>query len=84
MKQFYRKNFGLFKSQKRKLREETILKFIFEKIKKTLKVLPCDLNPEQCKNGATCANDNLGGYTCTCLNGYTGGECENGNLWRNN
>jgi len=38
--------------------------------------LPCDSNPEQCRNGATCINDNTGGNTCVCPNGYTGGECE--------
>ncbi len=40
--------------------------------------MPCDLNPTQCQNGATCANDNKGGYACTCENGYTGTDCENG------
>jgi len=38
--------------------------------------LPCHLNAEQCKNGATCLNDNMGGSTCTCANGYTGESCE--------
>ncbi len=41
-------------------------------------MLPCDLNPSQCQNGATCQNDNNGGYTCTCANGYTVTNCETG------
>ena len=40
--------------------------------------MPCDLNPEQCQNGATCTNDNMGGHTCTCPDGYTGENCEIG------
>ncbi len=40
------------------------------------KVLPCDLNPGQCQNGGLCLDDYVGGFTCTCLNGYTGGNCE--------
>ena len=38
--------------------------------------MPCDLNPGQCRNGATCTNDNQDGYTCSCPNGYTGENCE--------
>ncbi len=38
--------------------------------------LPCDLNPNQCKNGATCTNDNEGGYSCTCETGYAGDNCD--------
>jgi len=41
--------------------------------------LPCDQNSKLCLNGATCANDNKGGYKCTCDNGYTGENCEIGN-----
>ncbi len=45
------------------------------------KVLPCDLNPEQCKNAGTCINDNVGSHACICANGYTDIEnCEIG-LW---
>ena len=33
-------------------------------------------------NGATCANDNKGGYKCTCDKGYTGENCEIGNSQR--
>jgi hypothetical protein len=40
--------------------------------------LPCDVNSEQCKNGGTCTNDYLGGYTCSCADGYTGVDCEIG------
>ena len=40
-----------------------------------LKALPCILsNP--CQNGAPCTNNNLGGYTCTCVTGYTGTNCQ--------
>jgi hypothetical protein len=42
------------------------------------KALPCSLNPDQCKNGATCTNDNKGGYTCTSPPGYTGENSEIG------
>jgi len=38
--------------------------------------LPCVLNNHQCLNGATCTNDNVGGYSCTCETGYTGTDCE--------
>jgi len=38
--------------------------------------LPCDLNSNQCQNGATCINDNMGGYSCTCQTGYTGENCQ--------
>ena len=37
----------------------------------------CLVNP--CMNGATC-NDELNGYTCTCVAGYTGDRCETGML----
>ena len=40
--------------------------------------LPCVINPTQCQNGGTCDNDFLGGYTCTCANGFTGFDCETG------
>jgi hypothetical protein len=43
-----------------------------------IKVLPCDLNPNQCQNGGSCANDMKGGFKCTCENGYTGEKCETG------
>ncbi len=42
-----------------------------------LLVLPCNLETK-CKNGATCTNDNLGGYLCLCPSGYTGTNCEIG------
>ncbi len=43
-----------------------------------LEELPCDLNADQCENGGTCANDNMGSYTCSCLKGYTGENCQTG------
>ena len=36
----------------------------------------CRLAP--CKNGATCSNSGPDAYTCTCIPGYTGLNCENG------
>ena len=35
----------------------------------------CDSNP--CVNGATC-NDEVNAYNCTCMEGYTGHDCETG------
>lgn len=32
-----------------------------------------------CKNGATCVN-NVGGYQCLCVPGYTGIHCDTGIL----
>ncbi len=43
------------------------------------KALPCNLGGP-CKNGAGCTNDNLGSYTCSCASGYTGINCQYGNL----
>ncbi len=43
-----------------------------------MKALPCILT-SPCQNGATCTNNNLGGYACTCVNGYTGTNCQYGN-----
>jgi hypothetical protein len=33
------------------------------------------LTPSLCQNGGTCTNDNVGGYTCACVSGYTGTNC---------
>ena len=44
--------------------------------------MPCDLNTGVCKNGATCTNDNKGGYTCTAPIGYTGKNAEIGTIIR--
>ena len=38
-----------------------------------LDILECASDP--CLNGGTC-NDEIGYYTCTCLEGYTGDRCE--------
>ena len=37
----------------------------------------CDIDP--CVNGATCI-DEVNGYNCTCVPGYTGDRCETGML----
>ena len=39
----------------------------------SLDINECSSNP--CKNGATC-NDLLNKYTCTCVTGYQGTDCE--------
>ena len=38
----------------------------------------CCLDP--CQNGATCVGDMVQ-YMCQCLQGYTGYDCETGNLY---
>lgn len=40
-----------------------------------LGVDPCMTTP--CKNGATCLNVEAFEYTCVCVDGYTGMNCEN-------
>ena len=35
----------------------------------------CDSNP--CQNAGTC-QDNVNGYECACVPGYTGSDCETG------
>ncbi len=51
-------------------------KNIWENYFKKNKALPCDLNTNQCLNGATCMNDYKGNATCTCKTGYEGVNCE--------
>ena len=54
--------------------------FLFKKIFiNKQKALPCILT-SPCQNGATCTNNNLGGYSCTCLTGFTGTNCQFGIL----
>jgi len=43
------------------------------------KALPCILS-QLCENNGNCTNDMVGGYTCSCENGYTGQTCQNGIL----
>ena len=38
-----------------------------------LDLVPCKHNP--CQNGATCTDDDRGGYTCRCSSGYGGRNC---------
>jgi hypothetical protein len=33
-----------------------------------------------CQNGGTCS-DEVNGYTCVCVAGYTGGDCETSKLF---
>jgi hypothetical protein len=40
-----------------------------------LDTVPCSRR-SPCPSGATCINDGLGGYTCSCPPGYTGGTCQ--------
>ena len=35
----------------------------------------CSIRPNVCKNGGTCTNA-FGGYSCICVNGWTGKNCE--------
>ena len=37
----------------------------------------CTTSP--CQNGGNCT-DQINGYTCNCLHGYDGTNCENGNI----
>ena len=37
----------------------------------------CQSDP--CKNGATCNNE-VNAYTCTCADGYTGVNCDTGEI----
>ena len=39
--------------------------------------MPCILSAP-CLNNGACANDNEGGYTCTCKSGFEGKFCEIG------
>ena len=42
----------------------------------------CEASP--CKNGGTCI-DGVDSYTCNCVSGYTGHDCETGsvvNVWK--
>jgi preprotein translocase subunit SecY len=38
-----------------------------------------DCAPITCENGGTCA-DGVNSYTCTCVTGYTGTNCQTGKL----
>jgi hypothetical protein len=49
--------------------------------KKNIKLaLPCTLT-KPCQNNAACGDNNLGGYTCTCITGYNGVNCEYGKIF---
>ena len=37
-----------------------------------------ECSPNPCKNGATCV-DGINEYSCTCVAGHTGTDCETGN-----
>ena len=36
-----------------------------------------DCTPDPCQNGGTCT-DGVNDYTCACVLGYTGNDCETG------
>ena len=38
----------------------------------------CESNP--CKNGGTC-DEGINSYTCTCVQRYTGHDCETGDIY---
>ena len=38
-----------------------------------------ECSPDPCKNGAKCV-DLVGSYRCDCKSGYTGGNCETGQM----
>ena len=38
----------------------------------------CDPNP--CLNGGTCV-DSIGSYTCQCVSGFGGDDCDIGECW---
>ena len=45
-------------------------------------MFPLDTNdciPQPCKNGGACT-DKVNAYTCTCIPGYAGGDCQTGML----
>ena len=39
--------------------------------------MPCETSTP-CLNNGVCTNDNLGGYKCTCLAGFSGINCQTG------
>ena len=39
----------------------------------------CLIVPNPCENGATCV-DNVGSYTCSCLAGYEGPNCQDSKI----
>ncbi len=59
------------------IRDSPVLRFYknisFEKVS-----VPCSPNP--CQNGGSCSSPNYPHYTCSCVNSYTGTNCEIGNF----
>jgi hypothetical protein len=55
--------------------------FVMNRIltKNPQKALQCELL-KPCLNGGACAEDNKGGYICTCLKGFTGPTCNISNF----
>ena len=38
-----------------------------------------ECNSRPCRNGATC-HDEFNAYSCTCVNGYIGSDCQTGRV----
>ena len=38
-----------------------------------------DCDPDPCQNGGTCT-DGVDSYTCTCVTGFTGTDCDTSKL----
>ena len=61
-------------------RFQTKMKIIIHLQCNRVKIVPTDINEcdsSPCENGGTC-EDQVNGYTCHCLNGYSGDHCQTG------
>ena len=55
-----------------------MIRYLLTKSIYSLDVNEC-VTVKPCKNGATCVNT-AGGYQCSCLSGFQGKHCDQGNL----
>lgn len=60
---------------------QMIYKFDCTSINFSSDINECASSP--CKNGGTC-HDDIDSYTCTCIAGYEGHNCETSKAWQNN